>query len=639
MTVLSPTETSIVRGESADIEASGRGVLRLDMNEGVLTDEEARELFAPLRLAGSDALTRYPDDADLTARYAAWLGRDPAGVLATAGADDAIDRVMRLIMSPASARTRGDRIVITRPTFGVLAERARRVGARLDEVPWGWGSFPVDRFVEVARGAACAFIVSPNNPTGLSITPEALRAVRERLPGTLLVVDAAYEEFSLAPLTATALDLPETLVLRTLSKAWALAGLRVGFVLGPSEEIAALRAVAPPYPIARTSLIVAERAIATQGEAMQRRVARVRRARQRLARRLAELALSSPCDAPQGLSLEREAPVVTSSDANFVLFRDPAAPAIADRLRSLGVQVRRWSVANDDAAESPETSLSQAMRITVTGASASDDRALAALEAAMRPAALLLDVDGVLVDVSGSYREAIRLTAASFGVAISTDEIAEAKRRGNANNDWVLTARLLAARGVSAPLEEIIERFDRLYRGDDDARSASLDAPRPGLQAAERTLVDRRLLIAAAERMPVGIVTGRPLRDARAWLEREDLTGIIGTIVTMEDAPPKPSPQPVELALARLGATSAWFVGDTVDDIRAARNAALPVVPIGVSAPADDRTRTADALRRAGAATVADGVDEVLRACLRTRGAVRADGVAAVGAKGGVAWR
>ncbi len=570
--------------------------LRLDMNEGVLSEEEARELLAPLRLAAPDAISRYPDDRDLVERYAAYLGRAPSGILATAGADDAIDRIMR--------RLRGERVVLTKPTFGVLAERALRVGAELEEVPWEWGSFPVDRFIERARGAACAIIVSPNNPTGLSISPESLRAVRAGLPGTLLVVDAAYEEFSRAPLTDTALDLPNTLVLRTLSKAWALAGLRIGFVLGPAEEISALRAIAPPFPIARTSLVVAERAIATQAEAMGRRVERVRAARQRLARRLAELSVLEASDG--------EVAAVTTSDANFVLFRHEECEAIAGRLASLDVFVRRWS----------EPGLHDAMRITVTGDAERDERALASIEAAIRPAALLLDMDGVLVDVGASYREAIRMTAASYGVRLAPDEIAEAKRAGDANNDWVLTARLLARRGLAPPLDEIIERFDRLYLGDEAEG-------RVGLASAERTLVDPALLRAIAARMPVGIVTGRPLRDARAWLDRTRLSDAIGCLVTMEDAPAKPSPEPVELALARLGVGTAWFVGDTVDDMRSARRAQQPVVPIGVIAPAAGRAAedaSADAmaneaaLRAAGAATVERDINSMLAMCRRACG-------------------
>jgi HAD superfamily hydrolase (TIGR01548 family) len=621
MTVTTPLEKNGILVGACEVERPGRALLRIDMNEGVLSNEEARELLAPLRLVGPEALMRYPDDSGLVARYAAWLDRDPTSVLATAGADDAIDRIMRCVMCPTTGTSRGDRVVITRPTFGVLGERALRVGARLDEVPWGWGSFPVNRFVEVARGAACAFIVSPNNPTGLSITPEALRELRERLPGTLLVVDAAYEEFSRAPLTATALSLPDTLVLRTLSKAWALAGLRVGFVLGPPEEIASLRAIAPPFPIARSSLLIAERAIATQEEAMRQRVERVRGARQRLARRLAALATASnsteesgACEAGDGCPARPcVAPAVTSSDANFVLLRHRDASALADRLRSLDVCVRRWPVQVGSIDEAEETSLAGAIRITVTGERTQDDRALAALEAAMRPAALLLDMDGVLVDVSGSYREAIRLTAASYGVTIGAEEIAEAKRRGNANNDWVLTRRLLAARGVTVPIEEIIERFDGFYRGGEAEGSAR------GLQSKERTLVDKRLLASVAALMPIGIVTGRPLRDAQAWLDRERLAATISVLVTMEDAPPKPAPEPVELALARLGASSAWFVGDTVDDIRAARRCSLPVVPIGVCAPAEDGPRTVEALRLAGASVVAGSVNEVLIASLRTR--------------------
>ncbi|HEU4535782.1 MAG TPA: HAD-IA family hydrolase, partial [Polyangiaceae bacterium] len=212
----------------------------------------------------------------------------------------------------------------------------------------------------------------------------------------------------------------------------------------------------------------------------------------------------------------------------------------------------------------------------------------------------MFDLDGVLADTSRSYRRAIVETARSFGVEATADEVAAVKRAGDANNDWVVTHRLVAAAGVEAPFDEVKARFEALYQG----------APgRPGLCETEGPLCDAALLARLATRWPLGIVTGRPRRDALAFLERFRLGGFFRALVTMEDAPAKPNPAPVRLGLERLGVGGGWFVGDTPDDVRAARGAG--VVPLGVVAPGAGRAETEAALLAAGAARVLGSLDEL----------------------------
>jgi HAD superfamily hydrolase (TIGR01548 family) len=188
--------------------------------------------------------------------------------------------------------------------------------------------------------------------------------------------------------------------------------------------------------------------------------------------------------------------------------------------------------------------------------------------------------------VSRSYRAAIRGTAASYGIELSDGEIAAAKAAGDANDDWSLTQRLLAARGVEAPLSEVTERFEALYQG--------------GLWREETALVDLDWLARLAARLPVAIVTGRPRADAERFLSERGLASAVRVLVAREDAPRlKPDPAPVELALRRLDVRRAWLLGDTPDDVRAAR--AAGVVPLGVEAPGEV---SAEALLRAGAARV-----------------------------------
>ena len=198
-------------------------------------------------------------------------------------------------------------------------------------------------------------------------------------------------------------------------------------------------------------------------------------------------------------------------------------------------------------------------------------RLLSAIETALAPQAILFDMDGVLADVSGSYRRAIVETAASFGVAVGAGDVAEAKKAGDANNDWLLTQRLLSARGMEAPLSEVIARFEASYA--EHAASERLIPP--------PALLERL-------RVPFGVVTGRPRAQAERFLRKWGIAP--RALVCMEDAPAKPDPRPVRLALERLGVERAWLVGDTPDDMRAAR--ACGVVPIGFGAELPESART-----------------------------------------------
>ena len=155
------------------------------------------------------------------------------------------------------------------------------------------------------------------------------------------------------------------------------------------------------------------------------------------------------------------------------------------------------------------------------------------------PRAILFDMDGVLVDVSASYR-ARSCRRQKRLVCMSPQEIRAAKAEGNANNDWVLTHRLVAEKGVSATLAEVTEVFESLYQGTDDL---------PGLRRTERLLWSAADLAELAREYAARDCHGRA-RDAAAFLDaRAD--GDFKTVVCMEDAPAKPAPCPCSVRWSR----------------------------------------------------------------------------------------
>jgi histidinol-phosphate aminotransferase len=541
--------------------------LRLDANEGAVPDLAFLERC---RLDARSAV-EYPSARALEALLAAEYSLAPERVIVTAGADDAIERLCRVICGPGRVG------LVTDPTFEMIPRFVRSAGGESISVPWTDGHFPVDAMLEAAAGRSdigLICVVSPNNPTGLVATIDDLQRLREQIPGAAMLVDLAYGEFADEDLTTLAAALPGVVVTRTFSKAWGLAGLRVGYAICDPVMAPWLRTAGLPFAASGYSIAVAAAWRQEGAAAMAANVNNVRSNRSRLIAVLKELGAR-----------------VTDSKGNFVFARFGDAERVADMLAGLGIAVRRFS-----------GSISDALRITVP-AGAVADRLIAALRAALAPTAILFDMDGVLADVSSSYREAIVRTCAQYGVAVTRDDIHAVKAAGDANNDWVVTQRLLSARGVAAPLPEVTSRFEAHYQGTDAA---------PGLRSTERLLMSADSLRSLAQRFRLGLVTGRPRADAERFLREKGIDGIFHASVCMEDAPLKPDPAPVRACLAALGdaAMPAWMIGDTRDDVVASRRAG--VVPLGVTPPGASHETMTRELLAAGAARVLDNVNTLL---------------------------
>ncbi len=320
--------------------------LRLDANEGSRPDLSVLGVAAAF---DADTLRTYPSARSLECLLAERVGVHADRVLVTAGADEALDRVLRSVAGP------GGRVVAPTPSFSMIPRYARLAGATLRTFAWRSGSLPIDAVV-----AACAprvdvlIVVTPNNPTGSVARLDAIVALRERVPEALLVVDLAYVEYADRDPTAALLRLPRTLMLRTLSKAWGLAGLRVGYPLGQPSMIAALRCAGGPFSVAGPSLALAATRLRTGVADVAQHVARVCRERAELRDVIATLGMRAP-----------------ESQANFVLATLPDAPRVARALAARGIHVRSF-----DGDDGPR----DALRISCPG----DARDFARLVAALR---------------------------------------------------------------------------------------------------------------------------------------------------------------------------------------------------------------------------------------------------------------
>lgn len=542
--------------------------LLLDRNEG---PPAPSSLLRNLELVGPEAVRRYPDSRCLEHLLARRFGVGADCVLVTAGADDAIDRCFRAFVG------QGEKVIYTVPCFAMLERYALLSGARVVEVEWYGGPFPLNGFLErIDAKTALAVLVSPNNPTGATISGEVLARVARAAVGPVLL-DHAYVEYSNADLTSLALDLGNVIVVRTFSKAWGLAGMRIGYALGRADWIQRLRAVGSPYPVSSPSLSIAAASLQEGAARVARHVKRVRLERKCLAKQLEDWRIK-----------------VWPSSASFVLCDlGDRAPFVRGSLAALKIMVRDFS---------GKSGMNGLLRISLPGDRRGFRRLLDALALILNPDIVVFDLDGVLADVRASYDACIVQTAREFGVVVKRGQIAAARAAGGASDDWILTQLLMRAAGVKVSLGAVRRRFQRRYLGNPD---------RPGLRERERLLVAPDLLERLAARVKLGIVTGRPRDEAFWFLKRHSLQDLFEVVVAREDAPLKPSSIPVRLAMRRAGVSRAWFVGDTPDDMRAACGAGA--LGVGVVPPGMKASAWREVLQKGGAAWVVKGVDDLTR--------------------------
>ena len=288
--------------------------IRLDANENP---------YAAL-VTGQSTINRYPEPqpATLRARLSALYGVAPERLWVTRGSDDAIDLLIRTFCEAGR-----DAVGIVEPTFSAYAQFARVQGARVVTAPLTADfRFDADAVIEAmaAEAPKLLFLCTPNNPTGTPVDPDDVRRIAVALPDTIVVADEAYAEFSDAVDLAGEAD-GNLVVLRTLSKAYGLAGARIGCAIGSASLVDLLSRASPPYPLPGPSIAAALAALGPERMPIhQQRIADLIAERSRLATLLT---------GADGVSSVR-------AGGNFLFLEVTDPAALARRLASAGVRVR-----------------------------------------------------------------------------------------------------------------------------------------------------------------------------------------------------------------------------------------------------------------------------------------------------------
>jgi len=353
---------------------------------------------APLSVSAESALAdrgEYPEGSyrELRETAAGYAGCEPDEVAVDAGADGLIALVARTYLGA------GGLAVTESPTYPLYAIASRIEGAEVRVVPRG-----LDALAEVGREARVVWLCNPGNPTGELWPAAEIARVAEALPDALVAVDEAYFEYAGETVAGAARELPNLVAIRTLSKAFGLAGLRVGYAVASRDVAAALSARRSPAPIATTAAALA--AAALREPRIEAEVTATLVERERLRSALATAGF--------------ETPVV---HANFVVARSASAPELAAELERRGLVVRAYS---------------GSLRITVRSP-ADDDLVLRALGAEPPPsgrrsatvvregvrASLVLDGSGRARSATGDVQRdrdiERRATDASFDLELVAD--------------------------------------------------------------------------------------------------------------------------------------------------------------------------------------------------------------------------
>ena len=341
---------NLIRPELADLaiyesarRLGGNGEVWLNANENPYSHVFDLE---------TERFNRYPEfqPPELIERYAAYAGVNAQQLIASRGADEGIELLMRTFCVAGK-----DKVIICPPTYGMYEISANTNGIGICKVPLtAEYQVDVDAILANMNDVKLVFVCSPNNPTGHDMQPQRIRKLLTALKNTaLVVIDEAYIEFSSQPSVLNMLaEFPNLVVLRTLSKAFALAGIRCGFTLANEPVIAQLSKVIAPYPVPEPVAQVAVAALAPSNiKKVKAEVAELNQLRAEFIAAISPLTELYP------------------TGGNYVLFRVPNAQDCMNAAAAAGIILRN---------QSKQLTLQNCVRVTI-GTKEEMQRTIAAL--------------------------------------------------------------------------------------------------------------------------------------------------------------------------------------------------------------------------------------------------------------------
>lgn len=548
---------------------------RLDFNENT----EGLVSLIPAEIPRERVLA-YPEYGSAIQALADFYEVSVEQILLTNGSDEALAVIAQTFIEPGE-----ETAIISKPTFAMIPHYLTLAGANLIEIPvLETLEFDLEGLeAALNQGAKLLMLASPDNPTGALISYPQLKTWCARFPETLFVLDEAYVEYienvedSVISLLSTC---PNLLITRTFSKAWGMAGLRLGVVLGHPQLIAWLAKVRSPYSVNALAVHWMEQALSQSNDVFKQ----VRAAMERKRLLIQEI--------------QDRGFLTHSGSAHFFLLKAGFdAFDLCQFAEEHGVLIRnrsksRWPEPNQTLA-----SLWGTIRVN-TGTEAENQQLLSVLKTFNEQTGVLFDLDDTLVDTSKSFDQTVETLIQQYSdQPLKPGELTALRQQGGFNDDWDATVYLLSQRGVRIPREEIAQVGTEIY--------LSL-APQN-----ETLLCQVDWFSELAKRYRLFIVTGRYRQEYDAiWAER--LNPYFTRVICRDDysdAQPKPAPDLLNIVKSHFGLQRGYYIGNSVDDMKAAVSAGL--MAIGVT-----HTQSPEALNKAGSRYLVSNVDELKKGFL-----------------------
>lgn len=522
------------------------GYLKLDSNENDFGPSP--KVMKTLKSLEACDVQYYPYYGKLLKKLADFHNTAIENIILTAGADEAISAIFGTFLEY------GQTVLTVDPSFVMPKIYAKSNGLNYKEIPYGkkW-EFPEEEFIKnIDDKIDLIHLTTPNSPTGEVIERKVIEKIVEKSTENenkkAVLIDETYGNYS----GVTNLDLVKehdnVFIVRSFSKDFALAGLRLGYIISDSKNIKHLRKYLSPYNV---STLTVNAGIAALEDIEYFKA--VKNEMEKSKNLLKE-------------TFESYGATVYPSKTNFLCVDfGILADFINHKFNENKIKVKYFN-------QAPH--LNNTFRIAVPKV----ENAKKVIKAISPKPTIIFDIDGVLIDASQSYRVAIQKTFKEYsGQEVSSATIQLIKNQGGFNNDWDLTEFLLKNHKIEIPKEEIIKSFQKYYWDGDF-----------GLIHNEELLVTKEFIAKLSKTHNLAIFTGRLKKEAMFTLEKHGIAKYFYPIITMDDLPidrQKPHPLGLEIIKEKIVTNKIYYLGDTVDDMISAKRANIKA--IGVLPPQD----------------------------------------------------
>ncbi|MDD3419852.1 MAG: aminotransferase class I/II-fold pyridoxal phosphate-dependent enzyme [Candidatus Gastranaerophilales bacterium] len=542
-------------------------VMKLDFNENLIGPSP--KVIEAIKKITADKINFYPAYQTLSNTLAEHNGVTADMILPTNGADEALCYIINTFVES------DENIITASPYFLMNKIYARIPNATIKEIEYEtkW-EYPIDNVVDaIDEKTKLIIITTPNSPTGESISSENIERIITNAQNALVMIDETYGTYANKSYAHLARRYSNVAVIKSMSKDFAIAGLRLGYIISDKQNVNYIRSIASPCNVNTIATVAAIAAI-SDIKHIDMVKKEIQKSKEYLIKELSEIATVFP------------------SETNFLLIDfGQKATAIYERLLMNGIKTKMFT----------DGILKNHFRLTIPPI----NQAKKLVEIIKVKNLIVFDMDGVLIDVGESYRLAVKKTFEYLsGKELPLEKIQEAKNLGGLNNDWDLTEYLLKQSNVEMDKRIIVDKFQEFYFGEKGE----------GLIQNEQLLICKNILKSLAKNHQLSVFTGRPKKEALFSLEHFGIKNLFSEIITMDDLDEdmqKPNPYGLFMIMSKLKPKNTFYLGDTIDDMQAAMGAKIH--GIGVLPPQDKSKNLKKLLKSKGAMVVLNSVNDIIK--------------------------